>query len=319
MHLFTNKRSFGLALTLTMALSLLPKPAYAAQTEGLCSHHQSHTQDCGYSTETSCAFVLNGCDDCEKEKELITILGTDVLIDGHSFPYTGQEIRPEITVTVADQKLTQGEHYTLTYENNVEPGEASVTVTGMEEGGYKGIVTIAFTITPASSPEDSDKPGQEEAPDDSENQDPTEDTKPEESKPEESKPVEYKITKGSGSTWYQGSGKNLSFTVNGEQKDLTQVLVGGKALDKSHYTVSQGTVVTLNKSFLNKLTVGKYTITLRFADGEAEGTFLVSDKLDTSNPVTGDTLNPGLWSLVGAGSLSALGYMALMMSKKKKS
>lgn len=310
MHSFINKRGFGIALSLTLALSLLPAQAIAAQTDGLCEHHSAHTTECGFSQEGgSCSFALNGCDDCRED--LIPIIGTDVLIGGTSFPFTGQEIRPEITVTVAEQKLTEGEHYSLTYENNIQPGEATVTVTGLAEGGYRGIVTIAFTITPASLPEDTQKPG------DSETQEPTEDTQPEETQPEETRPVEYKITKGSGSTWYQGSGKSLSFTVNGKREDLKDLQINGKTLDKSAYSVSDNTVVTLNKSYLNKLTVGKYTVTVRFADGQAEGTFLVSNKLDTTNPTTGDESSIGLWVLTGAASLAALGGIMLVMGKKR--
>lgn len=322
MHSFINKRGFGIALSLTLALSLLPTPSLAAQTDGLCPHHSAHTTECGFFTEgSSCSFALNGCDDCRES--LIPIIGTDVLIDGTSFPFTGQEIRPQITVTVADQKLTEGEHYSLTYENNIQPGEAAVTVTGLAEGGYQGIVTIAFTITPAAQPEDTQKPGESEKPGDTETQDPTEDTQPEETQPEETqpeetKPVEYKITKGSGSTWYQGSGKNLSFTANGKREDLKDVRINGKTLDKASYSVADGTVVTLNKSYLNKLTVGKYTVTIRFADGQAEGTFSVSNKLDTTNPTTGDESGIGLWVLTGAASLAALGGAALITTRKKK-
>ena len=117
MHSFINKRGFGIALSLTLALSLIPAQTLAAQAEGLCEHHSAHTTECGFFNEGgSCSFALNGCDDCRED--LIPIIGTDVLIGGTSFPFTGQEIRPEITVTVAEQKLTEGEHYSLTYENN---------------------------------------------------------------------------------------------------------------------------------------------------------------------------------------------------------
>jgi len=311
MYSFVNKRHFGLALSLTLALSLLPAPAFASEADGLCTHHSTHTTDCGFFTEgSSCSFALKGCDDCREA--LTPIIGTDVQINGTSFPFTGREICPEITVTVADKLLVQDEHYRVTFENNIQPGEATVTVTGLAEGGYQGTVTIAFTITPAAQPEDTQKPGETEKPDDSENQDPTEDTRP-----EESKPVEYKITKGSGSTWYQGSGKRLSFTANGKREDLKEVQINGKTLDKASYSVADGTVVTLNQSYLNKLTVGKYTVTIRFADGQAEGTFSVSNKLDTTNPTTGDESGIGLWILTGASALAALGGAALVMTRKK--
>lgn len=301
-------RGLGVAMSLTLAMGLLPAAGFAAETDGICTHHTAHNESCGYSEDSSCRFYLDGCADCGSEQNVTTIVGTDVLINGTSFPYTGQEICPEITVTVAGTTLTAGEDYQLTYENNIQPGEASVTVTGIPEAGFDGIVTIAFTITPAQTPEEDQQPEPTEKPDDSEEEAPTEETKP----------VEYKITKGSGSTWYQGSGKNLSFTANGKGADFTGVAINGKLLSSADYTTQGNTVVTLNKSVLNKLAVGKYTLTIRFADGEAEGTFTVSDRLDTTNPVTGDSSNVTLYALLAAGSMAGLGAMALTLGRKKK-
>ena len=317
MYTIPIKRGLGLAMTLTLALSGIPANAHAAEEDGLCDHHSVHTTDCGYSESSSCKFKLEGCDECLGITDLKTIIGTDVLISGHSFPYTGEAICPEITVTVEDTVLTEGEHYQLTYENNIQPGEAAVTVTGIREAGYDGLVTIAYTITPVSEPEatepeatepENTEPEATEKPDAPEEQDPTEETKP----------VEYQITKGSGSTWYQGSGKDLSFTANGKGENFTAVAINGKLLNASDYTVSGNTVVTLKKSVLNKLAVGKYTVTIRYADGEATGTFSVSDRLDTTNPVTGDQSNVTMWALLAAGSLTGLGAMALTLGRKKK-
>lgn len=59
--------------------------------------------------------------------------------------YTGDQIRPTLTVTSADKKtLKEGTDYTVTYNNNVLVGTATVTITGT--GDYAGTITAAFDI-----------------------------------------------------------------------------------------------------------------------------------------------------------------------------
>ena len=218
-----------------------------------------------------------------EDNELTTIIGTDVTIDGTEFPFTGEAIEPAITVTVAGTELTAGEDYTLVYGNNIQPGTASVTVTGVADKGYTGSVTIHFTILPAET-----RP-EETTPDETQ----PEETKPEESQPEETKPVSYKITKGNGASWHKDSGKELSFTSDGAFKNFVSLQIDGKTVNSKYYTVKEGgTIVTLNSKILQNLDLGKHTITLKFEDGTAEGFFKVSAPADESNPKTGDTIYP---------------------------
>jgi len=72
--------------------------------------------------------------------------------------------------------------------------------------------------------------------------------------------------------------------------------------------------VLLKDSWLNKLTVGKYNITFHFTDGEAKGTFRVSDQYDTTNPTTGDGI--GTVVAVMLTSLAALGSCVLVYRKR---
>lgn len=58
--------------------------------------------------------------------------------------YTGKAIEPEVKITVNSQELIFNKDYTVSYENNREPGIATVTITG--KGIYKGSVTKQFTI-----------------------------------------------------------------------------------------------------------------------------------------------------------------------------
>lgn len=269
------------------------------------------------------------------EAEPVEIQGTDVWMDGTDFPYTGKPITPAITVTVEGKTLVQDTDYTVTYQNNVEPGTAEAVVQGM--GDYTGTVEMPFTIQQPQEPE----------------QPPVELTKENVSLegnrfPYKGKPItpavtvtadgktlaegsDYtltyrdnekpgtatvtvegkggytgkvtlnftifelpKITKGDGVTWRQKSNKDLSFTTNQTERP-TAVQVDGKKLSEGDYTV-KGEVVTLKAGLLSKLALGKHTLTLSYADGEAKASFQVAKPQSTDNPATGDSIH--LWTAV---------------------
>jgi hypothetical protein len=258
----------------------------------------------GYMGTVEHPFYIDPKTDSEDQPDLITIIGTDVVIDGTEFTATGEAIEPGITVTVAGKELTAGEDYTLVYENNIQPGTASVTVTGVADKGYTGSVTIHFTIQAAA-----------ETPTEPEETKP-EETQPEETQPEETKPS-YKITKGDGIIWRKDSKKDVNFTADGAFKDFEKLLVDSKAVNSKYYTVKEGsTIITLKESFLQKLDNGKYTITLKFTDGEAEGMFKVSPPADDSNPKTGDDFALRGWSALLFVSLTGIIGAAFAYRKK---
>ncbi len=62
---------------------------------------------------------------------------------------TGQALTPEVVVTYAGQTLTEGKDYTVSYADNVEPGTATVTITGV--GTYFGTLETTFIIEEAQS------------------------------------------------------------------------------------------------------------------------------------------------------------------------
>ncbi len=63
-----------------------------------------------------------------------------VITGGTEFEYTGNAITPEVTIT----GLTVNTDYTLAYTNNIDPGMATITVTGT--GKYGGSFTLEFKI-----------------------------------------------------------------------------------------------------------------------------------------------------------------------------
>ena len=62
--------------------------------------------------------------------------------------YTGDEIRPDVTVKLGSITLQQNADYKLTYSDNIRPGKASILISGM--GAYNGSKTLYFKIAQAS-------------------------------------------------------------------------------------------------------------------------------------------------------------------------
>lgn len=79
----------------------------------------------------------------------ISKLDPIVVLSETSFVHTGEAICPEVVsfkrTPKAVRDLVQGSEYTVSYENNVEPGTATVIITGINK--YKGTVKVNFDIT----------------------------------------------------------------------------------------------------------------------------------------------------------------------------
>ena len=67
--------------------------------------------------------------------------------------YTGGPLTPEVTVTDGDKALVEETDYTVAYSDNTDPGQATVTITGM--GNYTGTASTTFTIL-STVPTDTD-------------------------------------------------------------------------------------------------------------------------------------------------------------------
>lgn len=57
---------------------------------------------------------------------------------------TGKTLTPEVTVNYNGSRLVEGVEYKVSYENNINPGYATVTITGI--GAFEGTVTTQFRI-----------------------------------------------------------------------------------------------------------------------------------------------------------------------------
>lgn len=62
--------------------------------------------------------------------------------------YTGKQIKPTLNIKMGSKTLTAGTNYTATYTNNINPGKATITITG--KGSYTGTLIQTFKIKPAA-------------------------------------------------------------------------------------------------------------------------------------------------------------------------
>ena len=69
-----------------------------------------------------------------------------VLTVNGEYTYNGSPIKPDVTVKFAGNELKEGVDYTITCENNVNAGTATVTATLI--GNYSGSISKEFTIAP---------------------------------------------------------------------------------------------------------------------------------------------------------------------------
>lgn len=74
----------------------------------------------------------------------ISISGSTVTLSENSFDYTGADIKPSVKVVLGNVELIENQDYTLSYSDNINPGNASVTITGV--GNYGSSKIVNFTI-----------------------------------------------------------------------------------------------------------------------------------------------------------------------------
>ena len=75
----------------------------------------------------------------------MTVSNPTITLSGTSFEYTGEAIKP--TVTVKDGSTTiPAEEYTVGYSNNVNAGTATVTITDKPDGDYNISGSATFEI-----------------------------------------------------------------------------------------------------------------------------------------------------------------------------
>lgn len=135
---------------------------------------------------------------------------------------------------------------------------------------------------------------------------------------------DYEIVKGDGSKWQKGTKAGLSFTANGACSKFTGIEVDGKAVDENNYkAVSGSTIITLKPEYLETLSTGEHTLTVKYTDGKASCKFEVLTGTAEENaagdetgsmPATGDRNNIVMWAVL---LIISAGAAAAVISRKK--
>ena len=108
-------------------------------------------------TTTARGYTLHTCSVCGSSyksdytsmiTEGTSISGATVTLSTTSFTYTGAAQQPKPVVTYSGKTLTLNTDYTLSYQNNVNVGTATVIVSG--KGSYNNTKSATFKITAAS-------------------------------------------------------------------------------------------------------------------------------------------------------------------------
>lgn len=86
-------------------------------------------------------------EDKQADKNYVSITKcTFDIIGRYTTRYTGNPMKPRLTVYYGDRTLTEGVDYTLICYNNVNPGFAFYTIKGIESAGFVGETTKAYGI-----------------------------------------------------------------------------------------------------------------------------------------------------------------------------
>ena len=81
-----------------------------------------------------------------------TVSGKDISearihLSSNKYSFTGNSVTPKVKVVYRHKTLVEGKDYELSYENSINPGKATVKITGI--GDLSGTVTRDYLITPA--------------------------------------------------------------------------------------------------------------------------------------------------------------------------
>ena len=111
-------------------------------------------------------------------------------------------------------------------------------------------------------------------------------------------------------SWMKGTKTGVTITVDDES--VTGVQIDGKALSDADYTL-KGKKLTIKAEVLEKLSVGKHTVTVTFEAGSADCNLTV--KVKPATPTTGDSGNLLAFVILG---FSAAGAAALTLLAQKR-
>ena len=143
---------------------------------------------------------------------------------------------------------------------------------------------------------------------------------------EEVSPKEYKFTEGANQIYTIDESKNAIFRIDADFSLFDgKLYIDGTLIDAKNYKAESGsTVITLNKEYVDTLSVGEHTIKVEFSDGGSATTkFEVKAKQvntekteDITNPQTGD--NIGTYIILSIISVLGIAATVVINNKKKR-
>ena len=141
---------------------------------------------------------------------------------------------------------------------------------------------------------------------------------------EEVNPKEYKFTEGANQIYTIDESKNAIIRINADFNLFDgKLYIDGTLIDAKNYKAESGsTVITLNKEYVDTLSIGEHTIKVEFSDGgfattkfEVKAKQVNTEKTeDITNPQTGD--NIGTYIILSI--ISVLGITATVVIDNKK-
>ena len=125
---------------------------------------------------------------------------------------------------------------------------------------------------------------------------------------------EYEFLEGENQKYTLNKDSNMTFRIDANYSLFDKVYIDNELVDISNYKVTEGsTIITFNKEFVSKLSVGKHTLKVMFSNGEASTEFSVVKEV-VENPKTIDNIE----KYIATGIVAVIGVVGCVLIIKKE-
>lgn len=125
---------------------------------------------------------------------------------------------------------------------------------------------------------------------------------------------EYEFLEGENQKYTLNKDSNMTFKIDANYSLFDKVYIDNELVDISNYKVTEGsTIITFNKEFVSKLSVGKHTLKVMFSNGEASTEFSVVKEV-VENPKTIDNIE----KYIAIGIVAVIGVVGCVLIIKKE-
>lgn len=125
---------------------------------------------------------------------------------------------------------------------------------------------------------------------------------------------EYEFLEGENQKYTLNKDSNMTFKIDANYSLFDKVYIDKRLVDLSNYKVTEGsTIITFNKEFVSKLSIGKHTLKVMFSNGEASTEFSVVKEV-VENPKTIDNIE----KYIAIGIVAVIGVVGCVLIIKKE-